>query len=161
MTSCSRLGGDSVEPSSEVDVVSGRVTISGVRGGGETRWVAGIAGALSGGGLVFGPDAGGLGLLLAGCVEELDAFGDHLELLTAAVVAVPLGVVQTPVDGDAPSVAQMRGARLGLAAEHGDVNEVGALVVAVRGRRRNARRKLVIWVPPLVATATGGWSGGR
>ena len=64
-------------------------------------------------------------------VEELDALGDHLELLAAAVLAVPLVVVQATLDGDPPALGEVFGADLGLAAEADDVDEVRAAVLAV------------------------------
>src|SRR5207245_1604852 len=74
----------------------------------------------------------GLGVLLAlARVEELDAVGFDLELLPAAVLAVPLGVVQPALDGDLAALGEELLADLGLASEDGDVDVVGALVLAV------------------------------
>ena len=72
----------------------------------------------------------GLAVGLAG-VEELDAVGDDLELLAAAVLAVPLVVVQATLDGDPAALGEVVGADLGLAAEADDVDEVRAAVLAV------------------------------
>src|SRR5947209_18624963 len=64
----------------------------------------------------------GLAVALAR-VEELDALRDDLELLTAAVLAVPLGVVQVSLDGDPAALGEVLRAGLGLPAEDGHVDE--------------------------------------
>ena len=74
----------------------------------------------------------GSGLFGAGGVEELDAAGDHLELLAAgAVLGLPLGVVQVSLDGDPAALGEVLRAGLGLAAEDGHVDEVRAAVLTV------------------------------
>ena len=86
----------------------------------------------------------------AGGVEELDVAGDDLELLAAAVVGVPLGVVQAAFDGDLAALGQVLGARVGLAAEHGDVDVVGALVLAVLAGALDGEAQAGDLGPPLV-----------
>ena len=83
---------------------------------------------------------GGLAVGLSG-VEELDALRDDLELLAAAVLAVPLVVVEATLDGDPPALGEVVGAHLGLAAEADDVDEVRAAVLAVLVARRGTARR--------------------
>ena len=83
-------------------------------------------------------------------VEELDVAGDDLELLAAAVVGVPLGVVQAAFDGDLAALGQVLGAGFGLAAEHGDVDVVSALVLAVLAGPLDGEAQAGDLGPPLV-----------
>ena len=80
----------------------------------------------------------GLGLLVVAglAVEELDACGDDLELLAAAaVLGLPFGVLQAAFDRDAAALGEVLAADLRLGAEDGDVDEVGAAVLAVLAAR--------------------------
>ena len=69
---------------------------------------------------------------MAPSVEEFDAPGDHFELLAAsAVLGLPFGVLQASFDSNAAPLGEVLVAYLGLVAEHGDVDVVGAAVLAV------------------------------
>ena len=59
-----------------------------------------------------------------------------LELLAAgAVLGLPLGVLQAPLDRDAAALGEVLRADLGLVAEDGHVDEVGAAVLTVLAAR--------------------------
>ena len=95
-------------------------------------------------------------------VEELDAAGDHLELLPAgAVLGLPLGVVQVSLDGDPAALGEVLRAGLGLAAEDGHVDEIRAAVLTVLAALALHRQAQPpdLGAAPLVESGFGGESG--